>query len=145
MGGIKDRPRYRRANDREENTLAIDIAGRFKPGKGEEGGDYKYLLVATFEASRWNWKETSDEATEEKQRTEVEKEKDTDDPFHPQDPVQGEAKESEEPTAEEAIVEAKAVRFKGVRNTSSSSSAEGRRTLTEKEEEDRGEELEVLE
>ena len=30
LGGIKDRPHYKRANDREENTLAIDIAGRFK-------------------------------------------------------------------------------------------------------------------
>ena len=62
LGGIKDRPHYRRANDREENTLAIDIAGRFKPGKGEEGGNYKYLLVATFEAAKWNWQETQDEA-----------------------------------------------------------------------------------
>ena len=75
IGGIKDRPRYRRATDQEDNTLAIDIAGRFKPGKGEEGGDYKYLLVATFKAARGNWKEPSDEATEEKQKTEAEKEK----------------------------------------------------------------------
>ena len=34
LGGIKDRPHYRRSLGREENTLAIDIAGRFKPGKG---------------------------------------------------------------------------------------------------------------
>ena len=113
LGGIKDSPHYRRANDREENTLVIDIAGRFKPGKGEEGGDYKYLLVATLKAARRTWKNTSDEATEETLRTEVEKEKDTDDPFHPQDPAQEERKESEEPTTEEAIVEVKAVRFKG--------------------------------
>ena len=33
LGGIKDRPHYKRAHDREENTLAIDIAGRFKAGK----------------------------------------------------------------------------------------------------------------
>ena len=56
LGGIKDRPHYRRANDREENTLAIDIAGRFKPGEGEEGGDYRYLVVATFKAARSNWR-----------------------------------------------------------------------------------------
>ena len=74
LGGIKDGPHYTRASDREENTLAIDIAGRFKPGKGEEGGDYKYLLVATFKAARGNWKDTSDEATEETLRTGVEKE-----------------------------------------------------------------------
>ena len=48
LGGIKDRLRYRRMHDREENTLAIDIAGRFKPGKGEDGGGYMYLMVATF-------------------------------------------------------------------------------------------------
>ena len=76
LGGIKDRPCYRKTNDREENTLGIDIAGRFKPGKGEEGGDYKYLLVATFKAARGNWKNTSDEATEEILRTEVKKETD---------------------------------------------------------------------
>ena len=64
LGGVQDRPHYRRANDREENTLALDIAGRFKPGKGEEGGDYKYLLVATFKAAKWNWQEVLDEATE---------------------------------------------------------------------------------
>ena len=45
LGGIKDRPHYRRSADREENTLAIDIAGRFKPGKGEDGAGYKYLYL----------------------------------------------------------------------------------------------------
>ena len=73
LGGIKDRPHYKRASDREENTLAIDIAGRFKPGRGEEGGDYKYLLVATFKAARGNWKEPQDEVTEEKQKAEADK------------------------------------------------------------------------
>ena len=33
LGGIKDRPHYKRASDREENTLAIEFAGRFKPEK----------------------------------------------------------------------------------------------------------------
>ena len=47
LGGIKDRPHYRRTHDHEENKLAIDVAGRFKPGKGEDGGRYKYLMVAT--------------------------------------------------------------------------------------------------
>ena len=117
LGGIKDRPHYRRANDREENTLAIDIAGRFKPGKGEEGGDYKYLLVAAFKAAKENWKEPSDEATEEKQKTEAEKEKDTDDPFHPQDPAQEQVKENVELPTEGTIVEVKAVSLKGVKNT----------------------------
>ena len=36
LGGIKDRPHYRRQTDRVENTLAIDIAGRLKAGKGEK-------------------------------------------------------------------------------------------------------------
>ena len=73
LGGIKDRPRYRRSTEREENTLAIDIAGRFRAGKGEEGGDYKYLLVATLRAAKWNWQQMPDEATEEKQSEEKEK------------------------------------------------------------------------
>ena len=81
LGGIKDRPHYRRQTDREENTLATDIAGRFKAGKSE-GGNYKYLMVATFRAARWNWKETSDEVTEETQQAEKQKEEDTDHPFH---------------------------------------------------------------
>ena len=75
LGGIKDRPHYRRMTDREENTSAIDVAGRFKAGKGEDGGNYKYLLVVTFRAAKWNWKEASDEVTEEVQRQEKEKEK----------------------------------------------------------------------
>jgi hypothetical protein len=50
LGGIKDRPHYRKSANREENTLAIDIAGRFKPGKGEDGNGYKCLMVATFRA-----------------------------------------------------------------------------------------------
>ena len=80
-----------------------------------------------------------------KQKTEAEKEKDTDDPFHPQDPVQEEVKGSEELVTEDTVVEVKAVKFKGLMNTSSSSSTERRRNLTEKEEEDEGEELEALE
>ena len=48
---------------------------------------YKYLMVATFKAVNRNWKESTDEATEEVQRAEEEKEKETDDAFHPQDPV----------------------------------------------------------
>jgi len=87
LGGIKDRPHYRRSDNREENTLAIDIAGRFKPGRGEDGMGYKYLMVATFKAVNRNWKESTDEATEEAQKAEKEKEKDTDDAFHPQELV----------------------------------------------------------
>ena len=75
LGGIKDRPHYKRANDREENTLEIDIARRFRPGKGEEGGEYKYLLVATLKAARGNWKEPPDEATEQKQKLKLKKKK----------------------------------------------------------------------
>ena len=107
LGGIKDRPHYRRQTDREENTLAIDIAGRFKAGKGEEGGNYKYLMVATFRAARWNWKETKDEATEDEQQAEKQQEEDTDDPFHPQDPVQ-EAAEREQQEPKESVIEEKA-------------------------------------
>ena len=87
LGGIKDRPHYRKSENREENTLAIDIAGRFKPGRGEDGSGYKYLMVATFKAANRNWKEFTDEATEEVAKEEKEKEKDTEDAFHPQDPV----------------------------------------------------------
>ena len=81
----------------------------------------------------------------ESKKTEAEKEKDTDDPIHPQDPAQEEVKESVELPTEGTIVEVKAVSLKGVKNTSSSSSTERRRTLTEKEEDDRDEDLEVLE
>ena len=56
LGGIKDQPHYRRSADREENTLAIDIAGRFKPGRREDGNGYKYLMIATFKAVNRNWK-----------------------------------------------------------------------------------------
>ena len=87
LGGIKDRPHYRRSADREENTLAIDIAGRFKPGRGEDGNGYKYLMIATFKAVNRNWKEVTDEAPEEVQEKEKEKDKDTEDAFHPQEPV----------------------------------------------------------
>jgi hypothetical protein len=87
LGGIKDRPHYRRSDNREENTLAIDIAGRFKLGRGEDGMGYKYLMVATFKAVNRNWKESTDEATEEVQRAEEEREKETDDAFYPQDPI----------------------------------------------------------
>ena len=87
LGGIKDRPHYRRTTDREENATAIDIAGRFRAGKGEEGGNYKYLRVATFKAAKWNWQETQDEADEEKPKKKKKK-KDVEDVFYPQDPVQ---------------------------------------------------------
>ena len=94
---IKDRPHYRRTADREENTLAINIAGRFRSGIGEEGGNCKYLLVAAFKSAKWNWLETQDEADEEKQKQEKEKDKDVEDACYPQDPIQEiEKKESEE-------------------------------------------------
>jgi hypothetical protein len=51
LGGIKDRPHYRRP-PRDENTLAVDVAGRFKEGQGPEGKGYKYMLIATFNASK---------------------------------------------------------------------------------------------
>ena len=136
LGGIKDRPHYRRSEDREEITRAIDTAGRFKPGRGEDGNGYKYLMIATFKAANRNWKEFTDEATEEVQKEEKEKEKDTEDVFHPQDPVpdnesipaeQAEKKE-ETPVSEDTIV-LKAIRIKGVK---SSSSTGERRVLTER-------------
>jgi hypothetical protein len=54
-------------------------------------------MVATFKAVNRNWKESTDEATEEVQKAEKEKEKDTDDAFHPQDPVPGSESVSQEP------------------------------------------------
>ena len=54
LGGIEDRP-HRRRPDREENTLAVDVAGRFKPGVGPEGKQYKYTLVATLNAAKKKW------------------------------------------------------------------------------------------
>ena len=45
-------------------------------------------MVATFRAARWNWKEVKDEATEEAQEAEKQQEEDTEDAFHPQDPIQ---------------------------------------------------------
>ena len=69
LGGIKDRPHYRRP-EREENTLAVDVAGRYKPGVGPEGKNYKYMLVATFNAAKKKWnnvetEEKSEEKTDE--------------------------------------------------------------------------------
>ena len=129
LGGIKDRPRYRRSLDREENTLAIDIAGRFKPGKGEDGRGYKYFMLATFRAVNRNWKEVVDEATEETQKEE--EEKDTDDAFHPQDPIPEDEILPEQQT-EEAIA-LKAIRVKGLKSSSKS----GRQVLTERGEDDK--------
>ena len=65
LGGIKDRPHYRRP-EREENTLAVDVSGRYKPGVGPEGKNYKYMLVATFNAAKkkWNNVESEEEAEE---------------------------------------------------------------------------------
>ena len=87
LAGIKDHPHYRRSCERKENTLAIDVAGSFEAGKGEKGGGYKYLMVATLRAVNRTWQESPDEANEEKQNQEKEKEEDTEDVFHPQDPV----------------------------------------------------------
>ena len=97
-------------------------------------------MIATFKAARGNWKESQDEVTEEKQKAEEEKEKDTEDPFHPQDPVI-EVKSDEQDT-DGAIVEVKAISFKGLKegsSSSSSSSKDRRRNLTEKEENDEDE------
>ena len=97
---------------------------------------YKYLMVATFKAVNRNWKESNDEATEEVQRAEEEKEKETDDAFHPQDPIpesesvpqEQEEKKDEQPVSEHTTV-LKAIRVKGVK---SSSSTGERRVLTER-------------
>ena len=45
------------------------------------------MMVATLRAVNRNWQESLDEATEEAQNQEKEKEEDTDDVFHPQDPA----------------------------------------------------------
>ena len=107
--------------DREENALAIDIAGRFKAGKGEDGGNYKYLLVATFRAAKWNWKEASDEVTEEVQQQEKEKEEDTEDAFRPQDPIQKAVAKEQEPTKEQESKESEVIEVKGLKSKSSGS------------------------
>jgi hypothetical protein len=65
LGGIKDRP-HRRRPEREENTLAVDVAGRYKPGIGPEGKTYKYMLVATFNAAKKKWNNVEAEDVEEK-------------------------------------------------------------------------------
>ena len=101
---------------------------------------YKYLMVATFKAVNRNWKESTDEATEEVQKAEEEKEKETDDAFHLQDPIpekeskpqEREDKKDEQPVSEEAVV-LKAIRVKGLK---SSSSTGERRVLTERGEEE---------
>ena len=67
LGGIKDRP-HRRRPDREENTLAVDVAGRFKPGVGPEGKQYKYMLVATFNAAKKKWNDVEAEEDDEKEQ-----------------------------------------------------------------------------
>ena len=130
----------------EENTLAIDSAGRLKPGQGDDGNGYKYLMIATFKAVNGNWKEVPDEATEEVQKEEKEKEKDTEDAFHPQDPVpenesapqeQSEKKEEEKLSEDTSFL--KAIRIKGAK---SSLSTEGRQVLTERGEEDEEDDLE---
>ena len=48
LGGIKERQHFRRKRPRDENVLAIDVAGRFRSEKGPEGQGYKYMLVATL-------------------------------------------------------------------------------------------------
>ena len=44
-------------------------------------------MIATFKAVNRNWKEVTDKVTEEVQKEEKEKENDTEDAYHPQDPV----------------------------------------------------------
>ena len=53
------------------------------------------MLVATFRAARWNWKEVKDEVTDEVQRSEKQQDEDTEDAFHPQDPIQEVAEKEE--------------------------------------------------
>ena len=54
-------------HEREEKTLGVDIAGRFKAGKGEEGGGYQYLMVATFQAAKKKWGGRLEESHEDQQ------------------------------------------------------------------------------
>jgi hypothetical protein len=70
---IKDRP-HRRRPDHEEHTLAMDVAGRFRPGVGPEGKQYKYMLVATFNAAKKKWNDVEG-------REKEEREKKKDDPY----------------------------------------------------------------
>jgi hypothetical protein len=93
-------------------------------------------LIATFKAARGNWKEPQDEVTVEQQKAEEEKEKETEDPFHPQDPVI-EVKNDEQET-DGTIVEMKVISVKGLKE-GLSSSKDRRRNLTEKEEDDKDE------
>ena len=69
LGGIKDRPHYRRP-EREENTLAVDVAGRYQPGIGHEGKNYKYMLVATFNAAKKKCDDVEPEEESEEQTDE---------------------------------------------------------------------------
>jgi hypothetical protein len=126
LGGVKDRPHYRRSADREENTLARDIAGRFKPGKGEDDTGYKYLMIATFRAANRNWKEVPDEADEKVQQKEQEKEEETEDASHEQDPATKEETSPEEQPAEdkttketitEDMVMIRAIKLEGLKST----------------------------
>ena len=88
------------------------------------------FVVSTFFS--FPWQETQDEADEEKQKQEKEKENDTEDAFHPEDPVQEvETKASEESAKGGDAVKVQAVKFKGLKSTSTSS-REVHRTLTER-------------
>jgi hypothetical protein len=88
--------------------------------------------VATFKAAKWNWEEAKDEADDEKVEVvlgrEKDHEEDPEDAFFPQDPnVESDPREDEVPEVEAVNIDK--VTVKGVRN--SSSSKDGRRTLTE--------------
>ena len=68
---MKDRPHKRRPY-REKNTLAVDVAGRFKEGIGPEGKRYKYMTVATFNAAKKKWNDADEEENEETEDEDVE-------------------------------------------------------------------------
>ena len=93
-------------------------------------------MVAPFRAVKKNWQESPDEADEDKQNLEKEKEGDPEDVFHPQDAVpeqELEVKDSDEKTEDKETIQAKEVRFKGLRSASSS---KRRPVLTERGEEE---------
>ena len=86
---MKDRQHFRRnKNGREENTLAVDVAGRFKIGLGPEGSGYKYLLVSTFDASKQKWKDLQEEKeTDEMKDVEEKLAEDPEYISHPQEEI----------------------------------------------------------
>jgi len=115
LGGIKDRPHFRRSG-REENVLSVDVAGRYRRGKGPEG-ECKYLLVAAFKASQKKWADDPEDFTDEMKINEEVQAADPEDIFHEESSIvvkmirpKAEAGSPEkEKTSSEAAQEARSV------------------------------------